>query len=52
MGTITNGTFIGIIGIIVIGFMIGILGIIIIVFIVVIAHTTTAATNSTVIARG
>jgi hypothetical protein len=41
--------FIGVI--IVVGFMIGIFGIIIVVFIVVIAHTTTAITNGTVIGR-
>jgi hypothetical protein len=52
MGPITNGTFIAIGGIIVVGFMIGIFGIIIIVFIVVIAHTSTAITNGTVIGRG
>jgi hypothetical protein len=52
MGAITNGTFIAIGGIIVVGFMIGIFGIIIIVFIVVIAHTSTAITNGTVIGRG
>jgi hypothetical protein len=52
MGAITNGTFIAIGGIIIVGFMIGIFGIIIIVFIVIIARTTTAITNSTVIGRG
>ena len=35
-----------------VGFMIGIFGIIVIVFIVIVAHTTTAVTNSTVIGRG
>jgi hypothetical protein len=53
MGVITNGTFVGIKnGIIIIGFMIGIFGIIVIVFTVLVAHTTMAATNSTVIGRG
>jgi hypothetical protein len=52
MGAITNQTFKAIGGIIIVGVMIGIFGIIIIVFIVVIAHTSTAITNSTVIGRG
>ncbi len=52
MGAITNGTFVGIFGIINVGFMIVIVGIVVIVFIVIIAHTTTSATNSTVFGRG
>jgi hypothetical protein len=52
MGAITNGTFVGIFGIINVGFMIVIFDIVVIVFIVIIAHTTTSATNSTEIGRG